>query len=200
MNRICLTLILTLAAFGRPAAAALKTFYCDGINNNWSAATNWIPVGIPANGDNLVFGNSPRRDCVNDLVALKANSISLSSGYLITGNGLVLSNGLSCSGSLNTLGLNLTLGGSQTFSCNVLNAGLKLSGTVTLVGFDLTLDVAASVEIPGTMTGTGNVIKSGPARSCLVDRTVSMGRSRIRPASWIRRTVAACPRMLSAMP
>jgi len=32
---------------------------------------------------------------------------------------------------------------------------------VTLVGFDLTLDVAASVEIPGTMTGTGNVIKSG---------------------------------------
>jgi len=34
--------------------------------------TNWIPVGIPANGDNLVFAIRRGEICVNDLVALKA--------------------------------------------------------------------------------------------------------------------------------
>ena len=75
--------------------AATRSFYCNGANNNWSVATNWVPNGVPQSGDALVFSaSSPRRDCINDLANLKLDSLQITAAnFEISGNALTVSNG-----------------------------------------------------------------------------------------------------------
>src|SRR4051794_16636632 len=80
--------------------ATVRTFYCNWVNNTWSASTNWIPTGTPQNGDTLIFpAASPNKTSLNDLLNLKLDSIQITgSGYTISGNGIIISNGLAFNG------------------------------------------------------------------------------------------------------
>ena len=166
MKTPSLVLVLALLAglLAPPRSlATTRSFYCNWLNNNWSATTNWIPNGTPQNGDVLVFSaSSPRTESVNDLVNLKLDTIQITtSGVWITGNGLTLSNGLTTA---NANGCefhpNLTLGANQTFTIPVTSS-LRWYGNVNLNGFNLTLNNDNYVETQGAFTGNGNLAKIG---------------------------------------
>lgn len=74
-------LLFTLLRPEFSSFATVRSFYCNWVNNTWSAPTNWIPAGTPANGDVLIFSaSSPRTDCINDLLNLKLDSLQISGG------------------------------------------------------------------------------------------------------------------------
>ncbi len=155
---------LTLAT-ALPSAAATRTWVCQWANNNWGTSTNWSPVGVPQNGDDLVFPSTARFDSVNNLAALRVRAITIAAGAEIGGNGFTVSNSLVWTGvSLSRVSAPITLGGSLTFSAP--NASVRL-GDIRLNGFDLGLDFGNNVEIEGSISGTGDVTKNGAGRLLL---------------------------------
>jgi autotransporter-associated beta strand protein len=161
-SRLLLVLGAALAATAS-LHAATRSFYCNSGNNNWSAATNWIPNGVPQNGDGLVFSaSSPRRDCVNDLANLKLDSLQITAnGFEISGNGITVSNGLSiANGTLTYLYTDLTLGKSQTIDVDGASS-VRLYSDVNLNGFNLAIDSDSYFETQGAFTGNGNLTKFG---------------------------------------
>lgn len=143
--------------------ATTRSFSCNSVNNQWSVATNWIPNGVPQNGDVLVFSaSSSRRDCINDLINLKLDSIQVTaSGYEISGNALTITNGIiAANATLFYLYPDITLGKSQTFSIDG-SSSVRVYSDFSLNGFNLTLDTDSYLETHGGFTGTGNLTKFG---------------------------------------
>ena len=143
--------------------ATTRSFYCNSVNNNWSATTNWIPNGVPQNGDVLVFSaSSPRRDCINDLANLKLDSLQITAnGFDISGNGITVSNGfIIANAPLTWLYPDITLGKSQTISVDGASS-VRLHSDVNLNGFNLAIDSDSYFETQGAFTGNGNLTKFG---------------------------------------
>lgn len=146
-----------------PCPAATRSWLCNWANNNWSTATNWVPNGVPQNGDTLVFSaSSPRRDCINDLADLRLDALQIIAGnYEIKGNGLTLSNGLFvATAPLTWFYPNLTLGKTQAFDVDGAST-LRLYSDINLNGFSLTLDTDSYFETHGAFSGNGNLTKLG---------------------------------------
>jgi hypothetical protein len=90
--------VLTLAvlcALGwliTPAFAADKR-WTGSASANWSDPSNWEPVGVPRNGDSLIFvaGLDSHREMVNDLSGLTVTNVSIGYGdYQLDGNPLTI--------------------------------------------------------------------------------------------------------------
>ena len=87
-------LLLTQGAFGQPTT---NTWTGADPSGYWSAPANWSPVGVPTNGNDLVFpGGLPPGDMVstNDLTGSFFRSITFkqASRHTIRGNPMTLTN------------------------------------------------------------------------------------------------------------
>ena len=165
-------LFLALAAFAAfaisaalPAHSATRTWVCQWANNNWNVSTNWLPVGVPQNGDDLVFPGSARFDSINNMAALKVRAVTITAGVEIFGNAFTVSNSIIwTAGGFSRVAADLTLGGNVTITAP--SASVRM-GNINLNGFDLTLDFANNLEIEGSISGTGDVTKNGAGRLLL---------------------------------
>src|SRR5262249_10845361 len=62
-----------------PAYGGTTRTWTGSVNNLWSNPNNWNPVGMPQNGDYLLFDeNSDNNEMVNDMVGLTVAGLSFS--------------------------------------------------------------------------------------------------------------------------
>lgn len=177
--RLCLGLFLALATLS--ASAATRTWTGLGANGLWTNPANWNGgVTAPANGDGLVFPSGTPRLNATNAVGGVSHLVFLS----FTGHGyslfspvtLSVTNGLtnSASGGSNTLGADLNLSASQTWSF-AQKTTLNLQSNLSLGNSVLALRGEDEIFVSGNVTGAagaqllkeavGRLTLSGPANS-----------------------------------
>jgi hypothetical protein len=154
-----------------PAGRSATKHWLGGNNGNWSVAGNWMPAGVPQNGDDLIFDFTaeepfPVQTMHNDIVGLEVRRLHFcGNGWSVDGNELTLLERIRHTGFIfvtNTCGAN-----SFTFFCPLklgdqvsIGPGrtLILRGDIDLNGNDLFLNANEQMVVSGRITGTGNVI------------------------------------------
>jgi len=136
----CLALLTVMDCKG----STLTWTGSGGPNNaNWTSSTNWGLVGIPGNGDTLIFQGTIGLKSTNNISNLTLNQIRfLGGGFNVYGNGFILTNSLVCtnfSGSINIY---------NSFTNGTGNLLILTSNGVTLTLY-------------GNLAGTQGVTKSG---------------------------------------
>jgi len=135
---LLLLLALTLLT---PLAHAQTTYAWTGaISNQWSVAGNWNPIGVPANGDSLVFpAGAANLTNNNDLPVGRslAQVTFTGSNYTLSGNDITLSNSISSQFGLNNNIINLPMNfASHAVSINgtgmAISAPISGDGSITL--------------------------------------------------------------------
>ena len=169
-KRAAFAFMLTLLA--THTFAALKTW--DGsFSANWNVAANWSPSGVPQDGDDLSFpagALNPANN--NDITDLRVASIQFSGaggGYSLSGNAITVSNGVvgAHSAGLNSIHFTITNAAIQTYT---LEGGgtIDINGNIVLLGgFNLTINNDFLISLFGTISGTGNLIKSSAGTGAL---------------------------------
>ncbi len=137
-----LLLALTLLA---PLAHAQTTYSWTGtIDANWSTAGNWNPIGVPANGDSLVFpAGAANLTNNNDLPVGRslAQVTFTGSNYTLNGNGITLTS---------------TLRSEASTSNNTVNLPIDVgTNAVTLAGGN-----AGFLRLAGALSGSGPITLS----------------------------------------
>jgi autotransporter-associated beta strand protein len=161
--------VFAILSVSAPARAATKSYTCNSSSNQWSHAANWLPAGVPQNGDTLIFGNlAGNRGTVNDLPNLRVDSIQFTAGgYQVYGNAISITNGIiAAAANLLDIYVDFTLGKSQTIDIDAVSS-TRLYGDVNLNGFNLAIDSDAYFEIVNSFSGTGNISKNGAGRMIL---------------------------------
>jgi subtilisin-like proprotein convertase family protein len=154
-------IVLTSLLVAGFAHATTRSYNCNSVNTQWSVAANWSPVGVPQNGDVLVFGSlAGNRVAVNDLSNLKLNAIQITDdNYNISGNSITLSNGITAtSATLLYIYNDIALAKSQTLDVDG-SSSVRIYSDINLNGFTLTIDSASYLETHGAFTGTGTISK-----------------------------------------
>jgi autotransporter-associated beta strand protein len=149
------------------------------VDNNWMTKENWQGITAPSPGDALLFpAGTLQQSNIDDFAAgTSFASITLSAGtsdhYFLDGNNnLILSAGIIDNGvntQSNVINLaQLTLGADQQFSFQNSSSELKINSPVDLQSFTLTLNSTVSFGtfgtsggLRGTVSGTGNIVKTG---------------------------------------
>jgi autotransporter-associated beta strand protein len=160
MTFIQLFLICLLAT--SEAWAITRTW--SGASGNWSDPAQWSPNGVPQNGDDLVFNNSPGASLNNDITGLSVRSLTLHHTGAIVGNALTVTLEIQAfpaeSGALAFNFTTLYLGGDITLGVNNGTGwGCTLNCSVVLNGFDLTVgSYSGPASFQGSVYGPGNLI------------------------------------------
>jgi hypothetical protein len=112
-----------LLAFASPCCRARRHAHLDRrpcfSSANWNLRDNWGGVGVPANGDTVVFPSGAARLVnTNNIAGLRLHEIQflgLGGGYNVRGQSLSVSNGITVAAdAVNTLSVtSVTLHGSQ---------------------------------------------------------------------------------------
>jgi len=158
------TIAGVLSFSGGDVHAAAKTWTDTSGDHQFNTAANWSPLGVPSNGDSLVFNNTS-----GSSISVQNNISSLSvSGITMNGTkaiGIVTNNALTVTGditSTNTDSANIS--GSITLGADVTvtNVGLYDATTKTLAlgGHSLTLKTdstypTTTIAVAQDITGAG---------------------------------------------
>ncbi len=136
----CLTLLTVMDCKG----STLTWTGSGGPNNaNWTSSTNWGLVGIPGNGDTLIFQGTIGLKSTNNISNLTLNQIRfLGGGFNVYGNGFTLTNSLVCT--------------NFSGSVNIYNNFTNATGNL----FILTSN-GVTLTLYGNLAGTQGVTKSG---------------------------------------
>ena len=158
--------VLTLLVAAR-AQAAEKIWDGAGASGgatNWGTGANWLPDGVPVNGDALIFGQPYDTINFNDLNAAWFSWIWFSnSTWRLDGNGIRLSEGLTNSVSgTQTIGLSIT-----TTAAQVWHNGI--SGSTVLLNSNAVVRLDAGIQLtgPGNFTIHAPITGSGAITSSL---------------------------------
>ena len=158
IKTIFLILNLVLIAIAPSFSFAATKTFSNTINNNFSTAGNWTPMGVPAAGDDLVITNT----CVFDNGANNLVYGNLTLGKLLTTGTLQWP-----AGGTNTLTVNNVSSDIVGSSLNMANGGtLKIKGTWNEALMSFTPgsgtihfnNTTASATFPLTITTYNNVI------------------------------------------
>lgn len=115
-------------------------------SGNWSDVANWGYIGVPLNGDTLIFpAGQPRTTNTNNISGLTLNQICFSGsagGYYIFGLGITLTNNIQAT---NTAGTN------------------EIFNYITLATTDVIVNVdgAAGLNLVGALSGSVGLTKVG---------------------------------------
>ena len=135
------------------AQAATLSWSGGGGGGNWSDSANWGFVGIPTNGDTLVFSvPQPRLANTNNISSLTLNQIRFvgaGGGYTIFGNAITLTNGIEAT---------------NTTGANVLSNNVTLSSPADFV---VNVGTGAKLTLGGTLSGSAGLIKKGGGTNLL---------------------------------
>ena len=156
---------LCLVTLVRRSEGAVRNWTgAGGADASWSNGGNWSGGTLPVDGDDLVFNAvTLNQGNTNNLLTGVSSITFLGSGYSLNGNPLVVTNGVSgqqSSGS-NFIELNLTLGATQTFDCQIASSGQYFDGGISNGGFLLTFGGGGNITVNGTIDGAGGVTKTG---------------------------------------
>ncbi len=159
-----------------PALRAVERYWSgSGAGENWSNPFSWVPIGIPQDGDDLVFGGLVNQDTpgtmVNDLPELTVRSMKFeyeSEGFfdeawVLNGNELVVTGDITCTVAKDiefncalTLGRSITVRRTKPFPISDTHT-LRFNGPVNLAAHDLTIvsEGASVYRFQSTITGQG---------------------------------------------
>jgi autotransporter-associated beta strand protein len=165
--RLVLALGLVISLSVTSTGAATRTWTGGHASSaNWNLRDNWGGIGVPANGDTLVFPSGAARLVnTNNIAGLRLNAIQFTGAvgnYNLRGLGLTVTNGITLiEGSSISVSLeSLTLGASQAF--HIPSGGsLVVNSDIALNGFNLSLAAIGDVSPRGVISGNGNLNKSG---------------------------------------
>lgn len=171
---ICLLVALIAGAplFHVPPARAATKTWNGSATGSWQLSSNWIPAGVPVNGDALVFPATATKLLTTNAPAGPANFASLTiggEGYVLRGPSLTVTNGLTNAGPV--LGVNSTIfapvqpGLSSTWVA-AARATLTLASNLTLSSVTLTTAVAGTLAVDGNINGSASarLVKTGAGR------------------------------------
>lgn len=175
LSTILIALTLSIAT----RANATTYSWTGAASNVWPNQNNWNPIGVPSNGDSVVFPLAASNlTNINDLapgtslVAVAFNG----GGYTINGNGIVLTISLTSSSGNNVLNvpIDVQTNAVTITSGNLLTIGGNLSGTepITLNGNGVTTFTGAHAYA-GTITTSFSYIRLNGAS--LPNATVTNG-------------------------
>jgi autotransporter-associated beta strand protein len=134
--------VLACGMFVQPAAAraATITWTGGGTNASWSTTANWSNGTAPTTGDSLWFNNNIRTTGTNNISSLNIDTITFASpavAFTLTGSAINL-------GSITNTSAN-----NQTLSLSVIQS---TSGTY---------NAGSNITLSGSLTGAGNIVKTG---------------------------------------
>ncbi|MCA9190571.1 MAG: autotransporter-associated beta strand repeat-containing protein [Planctomycetales bacterium] len=143
----------------------LATRIWDGgalLSNNWTNAANWVGDAAPVAGDNLVFpgGVSDRTADNNFPDGTAFNSISMSGGYTLKGNRIIL--------------------GAGGVTSNNSGAPDVIKLDITLAGVDRTFNVGSgsTLFVDGKLFGSG-LVKQGEGNLSLLAKNEYTGLTQV---------------------
>jgi fibronectin-binding autotransporter adhesin len=147
-----------------PARAIIRTYI--GGSGNWSTDTNWSPPGVPQNGDDLVFNNSPSSNMTNNIPGLSVRTLEFHhSGAVWGANNLTVTVGINAfSADADPLAMNfptLVLGADISIDANDGTGwGYTLNCFTRLNGHTLTCYAAnsGSCDFQSPIQGPGQVV------------------------------------------
>jgi len=114
-------------------------------NGNWNNSANWGSIGIPGNGDTVVFQGTVNLVNTNNFAGLTLSQvrfIGATGGFDIRGNAFTITGGIEAT---NSAGL-----------ANVIE------NDITLATVDQIVDVTNSLTLSGKLSGGVGLIKNGP--------------------------------------
>ena len=129
-------------AFGVPGAST-RTWKPTTTTTNLNLAANWVENALPVNPTILTFGAAGDSLLTNDITGLVASRIQFASdaiGYTISGNALTLKNDLV----------------NNSSATQTLTTPLQLTN-------QLNANTTSDIVLSGAISGTGSLMKSGPA-------------------------------------
>ncbi len=158
-------LVLAALIAYSPRAFAISRFWLGG-SGSWSNPANWSPAGIPANGDDLLFGQGQPGDVTNDLSGLSLQSLSINfsgGGFALWGQDLTVTYLLQSFAGADAINIDhLILGGDvfiHTDDGNGTGGPLTLNCFTVLNGHNLSVSSAgaATVTFQAPINGNGNI-------------------------------------------
>src|ERR1041385_6554507 len=165
------TLVAALLCGPAVLHAATNAWDGGGADALWGTAANWTNNALPVVGYDLVFpSGAARLTNTNNFSAGSAfhTLIFPTTGYVVSGNRLVVSNGLLVTHatvlSSTVFNPDLTLPNDETFTVTSSRATANLNGTLDLVNHRLTYDVVGVANINGDVIGAGGFTKTGLGR------------------------------------
>lgn len=119
----------------------------SGTTGNWSESANWGYVGVPGNGDTVIFsGGQPRLTNTNNISGLSLTQIRFvgaSGGYVIWGNSFTISSS--------------SIEATNTAGANTINNAITLGASPVTVN----VGSGVSLTLAGALGGTGGLTKTG---------------------------------------
>jgi autotransporter-associated beta strand protein len=154
-----------------------------GANGNWNNSANWGSVGIPGNGDTVVFQGAVGLNSTNNLTGLVLNQIRfINSGFKIYGNPFTVTNSIVATNFTGTAVINnsnnvataevtvlvsntitLTMNGNIGGSVGVIKTGAgtllyQAAGNNTYTGTTLVLDGLLQLNVSGSSAFSGPLV------------------------------------------
>ena len=145
-----LTLLLgagLLLAAPRSHGAVLSWSGGSASTANWNDNANWGYIGIPGNGDTLIFpAGQPRQANTNNIAGLSLSQIRFvgaGGGYALWGNSSTISSS--------------SIEATNTAGANTINNAITLSASPVTVN----VGSATSLTLAGALSGSGGLTKTG---------------------------------------
>jgi hypothetical protein len=158
-----ITVLLVLFAAGADRADAAVRTWNNPAGGFWSEGNNWLPVGAPIEGDDLVFPSTQGTvTTYDDLPLIGIRSVTYNGDYQQNGAQLTLLSGGLFKTAFATVTLNLivVVGANQTWTMGQ-NGTLNVPALILSNNATWTLDgPSGSVQV-NDLSGTGSVVKDG---------------------------------------
>ncbi|MFO1498680.1 MAG: autotransporter-associated beta strand repeat-containing protein [Verrucomicrobiota bacterium] len=178
VDTILLAGLLTWAVAGRSTVNAAERYWASrGAGDKWSNPYSWIPVGLPQDGEDLVFGGilslNTSGTMLNDIPGLTVHSLAFdyeneffSEAWVLNGNGLTVTGDITCK-ALNveinadvTLGHSIVLRRSASYGAEEVHT-IRWNGALNLGDHELTIinegPDPGVYRINSTVTGRGDL-------------------------------------------
>ena len=172
---------------------AIKT-WTGGSSNDWFAAANWNPLGVPSSADDVVIGSTARSPVVDASATVDAITIDGSDTLTLTGAATVLTvtNGITLSSTGGISGVGAVAASIMaTGAAHIMATGgtLEVTGTITDSGAALTLDIAGAGDrllLDGTSAanavtfGSSGTLELSPSAALTVGTALALGAGTLR--------------------
>jgi len=165
--------LIFVGSLAVPAVSHATTRTFVGPGNDWFAAGNWSPSGVPSSSDDVVIDSgsvtvsgaaASARSLAFDTGVSQSGSLTVAGGASLTTS----SSGTSAIGGFLVVDGTLTLGDPTTFAASANSNGINVSGTLE-VGSTLTLDGSDAVHGNINATGVSALIHVGSGGSLVRD-------------------------------